>query len=60
MVELYLIKVNSDQRLKKRITNALQVHYALLLVLKNQSVLRAEKIKIYKILLRPEVTYRAE
>jgi len=52
--------MNSDHRLKKTITNAIIAYYALLFVLKNQSVLTAEKIKIYKILLRPETTHGAE
>jgi len=50
------IKMNSDHRLKKGITNAITAHYAFRFVLKNQSVLTAEEIKIYKILLRPETT----
>jgi hypothetical protein len=46
---------------EKRITNATRAYYALLLLLVNShSVLRAEKIEIYKTLIRPVVTYRAE
>ena len=41
------------------ITNANRAYYALLLP-KNQSVLRAEKIKICKALIRPVATYGAE
>jgi hypothetical protein len=37
-----------------RITNASTAYYALLPLLKSQSVLRAEKIIIYKTLMRPE------
>jgi hypothetical protein len=46
--------------IEKRITNANRAYYALLPVLKNQLVLRAEKVKIYKTLIRPVVTYGAE
>jgi len=41
-------------------TNASTAYYALLPELKSQSVLRAEKIKIYKTLMRPVATYGAE
>jgi 5-hydroxyisourate hydrolase-like protein (transthyretin family) len=46
--------------IEKRITNANRAHYALLPLLKSQSVCRAEKVKIYKTLIRPVVTYGAE
>jgi hypothetical protein len=46
--------------IEKRITNANRAHYALLPLLKSQSVRRAEKVKIYKTLIRPVVTYGAE
>jgi hypothetical protein len=46
--------------LKKRITNANRAYYALLPLLKSQSVRRAGKVKIYKTLIRPVVTYGAE
>jgi hypothetical protein len=46
--------------IEKRITNATRTYYALLPLLKNHSVLRAEKIKIYKTLIRPVVTYGVE
>jgi hypothetical protein len=44
----------------KRITNTSRAYYALLPLLKSQSVIRAEKIKIYKTLIRPVTTYAAE
>ena len=43
-----------------RITNLKRVYYALLPLLKSPSVLRAEKIKICKTLIRPMATYGAE
>ena len=43
-----------------RIKNANWAYYALLPLLKSQSALRAEKIKIYKTLIRPVATYEAE
>ena len=43
-----------------RIRNANRAYYALLLLPKSQSVLRAEKIKICKALIRPVTTYGAE
>jgi hypothetical protein len=43
-----------------RITNANRAYYALLLLPKSQSVLRAEKIKICKALRRLVTTYGAE
>ena len=46
--------------IKKKFTNANEEYYALLPLLKGQSVLKAEKIKIYKILIRPVATYGAE
>jgi hypothetical protein len=46
--------------IEKRITNANRAYYALLSLLKSQSVGRAEKVKIYKTLIRPVVTYGAE
>ena len=45
---------------RKRITNANRTYYALLPALKSQSVLRAERMKVYKILIRLVATYRAE
>jgi hypothetical protein len=44
--------------IEKRITNVNRAYFALLPILKSQSVLRAEKIKMYKTLTRP-VTHRA-
>ena len=41
-------------------TNASTTFYALLPLLKIQSVLRAEQIKIYKTLMRPVATYGTE
>jgi hypothetical protein len=46
--------------IEKRITNANRAYYALLPILKSQSVLRTERVKIYKTLIRPVVTYGAE
>jgi hypothetical protein len=46
--------------IEKRIINANIAYYALLPLLKSQSVPRAQKVKIYKTLIRPVVTYRAE
>ena len=46
--------------IKKKFTNANEEYYALLPLLKGQSVLKAEKIKIYKTLIRPVATYGAE
>ena len=46
--------------MKKIITNASTAYCAILPLLKSQSVTRADKIKIYKTLTRPEATYRAE
>jgi hypothetical protein len=43
--------------IEKRITNSNRAYYALLPVLKSQLALRAEKVKIYKTLIRPVVTY---
>jgi hypothetical protein len=40
----------------KRITNANRAYCAVLPLLKSQSVLRAEKLKICKILIRPMAT----
>jgi len=40
--------------------NANEAHNAFLPLIKSQSVFRAEKIKIYKTLIRPVATYRAE
>jgi hypothetical protein len=47
-------------RNQKKFTNANEEYYALLPLLKGQSVLKAEKIKIYKTLIRPVATYGAE
>jgi len=44
---------------KKIITDSNTAYYALLPLLKGQSVLSAEKIKICKTLIRPVATYRA-
>jgi hypothetical protein len=46
--------------IQKRITNANTAYYALLSLLRSQSVLTAEKIKIYKSLIRPMTTYGNE
>jgi hypothetical protein len=46
--------------LKKIITNANRAYYAPLPILKSQSVRTAEKVKIYKTLIRPVATYGAE
>jgi uncharacterized protein involved in tellurium resistance len=46
--------------IEKGITNANRAYNALLSLLKSQSVRRAEKVKIYKTLIRPVVTYGAE
>ena len=43
-----------------RIKNANSSYYALLPLLKSQSALRAEKIKVYETLIKPVATYRAE
>lgn len=40
--------------------NANEAYYALLPLIKGQSVFRGEKIKTYKTILRPVATYRAE
>jgi hypothetical protein len=48
--------MNYDQRSIKGIMNANRAYYALLPLIKSQSVLRAEKIKMYKALIRPEAT----
>jgi hypothetical protein len=48
--------MNQDQRLKKRIMNANGAYYAVQPILKSQSVPRAEKVKIYKTLIRPVAT----
>jgi len=45
---------------EKSITNANRSYYALLHLLKGQSVLRAEKIKIHKPLIRPVAADGAE
>jgi hypothetical protein len=45
--------------IEKIITNVNRPYYALLPVLKGQSVLIAEKIKICKTLIRPVATYGA-
>jgi len=58
-----LVKLSGNNELrpeiKKIITNANREYYALLPVLKGQSVLSAEKIKICKTLIRPVATYGA-
>jgi hypothetical protein len=46
--------------IEKRITNANRAYYALLCLLKSHKILRAKKVKIYKILIRPMATYKAE
>jgi hypothetical protein len=46
--------------MEKRITNANRIYNALLLLLKSQSVQRAEKIKICRTLTTPVATYGAE
>jgi len=56
---LNILKKNSELCLEI-LKNANEAHYALLPLIKGQSVFRAEKIKIYKTLLRPVATYRAE
>ena len=45
---------------EKRITYANRKYYALLPLLNSQSVLREEKIKICKTIIRPVATYRAK
>jgi len=47
-------------RIEKRITNANRTYYALLCLLKSHKILRAEKVIIYKTLIRPVATYEAE
>ena len=42
------------------ILHANRAYYALTLILKSHAVHRAEKIKIYKSLIRPVITYGAE
>ena len=66
ILRLYTSRYNSNTykwiktRGWKRITYANRAHYALLRLQKSQSVIRAEKLKIYKLLTRPEATYGAE
>ena len=45
---------------EKGITNASRAYYTLLPLAKSQSILRAEKINIYKTLITPVATYGAE
>ena len=45
---------------EKRITNANRAYYALLPPLNSQSIIRVENIQIYKTLIRPVATNRAE
>ena len=47
-------------QVEKGITNANKACYALLRLLKGQSILRAEKINICKTLITPVATYGAE
>ena len=49
-----------NSEIEKRIINANRANYAFLPLLKSHSVLRAEKIEIYKTLIRPVATYGAE
>ena len=57
-----LITNNNELRpeIEKRIFNANRAYYALLPVLKSQAIYRTEKIRIYKTLIRPVLTYGAE
>jgi hypothetical protein len=45
-----------NSEIEKRITNANRANYAFLPLLKSQAVLGAEKIEIYKTLIRPVAT----
>ena len=42
--------------IKKKITHANRTHYALLPLLKSQSVIRAENVRIYKAVTKPEAS----
>ena len=53
-------KNKSRPKIEKRITNEKRAYYALLYLLKSRKILRAEKVKIYKTLIRPMATYEAE
>jgi hypothetical protein len=53
-------KIELRPEVEKRITNANKAYYALLPLVKSQSILRAEKINIYKTLITPVATYGAE
>ena len=53
------IVTEMNEENEKRITNANRA-YACLPLLKIQSIIRAEKIKICKILIRPVATYETE
>jgi hypothetical protein len=60
----YLAKILTNKNelrpeIEKRITNV-NTAYELRPLLKSQSVIRAEKIKICKTIIRPVATYRAE
>jgi hypothetical protein len=46
--------------IERRIKDVNSAYFAILSLLKNQSVLRAEKLKIYKTLIKPVATYGAE
>jgi len=59
LVQFQQSKNESRPEIKKGITNVNRAYYALLPTQKSQSVLKAQKIKIYKTLIRP-VTHAAE
>ena len=46
--------------IERRIKDVNSAYFALLSLLKNQSVLRAEKLKMYKTLIKPVAIYGAE